>query len=251
MQTLMRPIPDNFKATLYSITVALLILCSLFVGPSLIFDMRQSRYPSQAVNFVKEHKIDGIVFNPYDWGGYLVWSLAPENTVFIDGRGINETAKRHAGIILLADKGKDAANPLWKRLLNAYNIHCIIISAVAKNGYVYPLIDEISRDNDWELVFAKDRSLVFLDNVKANQYIILNNKVPKDELINAIVRECELGIQETPATWGYYETLGLAYIKLNRFADARKMFASYLSMNPYNENIRNYYNLLSQYQRQE
>ena len=28
------------------------------------------------------------MFNPYVWGGYLIWSLYPDYKVFIDGRGL-------------------------------------------------------------------------------------------------------------------------------------------------------------------
>ncbi len=42
-------------------------------------------YPKDAVSFLKNYPPKARIFAPYNWGGYLVWSL-PEQKVFIDGR---------------------------------------------------------------------------------------------------------------------------------------------------------------------
>ncbi|MGA7192048.1 MAG: hypothetical protein WBW94_00345, partial [Anaerolineales bacterium] len=41
--------------------------------------------PSGAVQWLKENPTNGHLFNSYNWGGYLTWSL-PQSPVFIDGR---------------------------------------------------------------------------------------------------------------------------------------------------------------------
>ncbi|HNE67299.1 MAG TPA: hypothetical protein PLE39_02895 [Anaerolineales bacterium] len=45
----------------------------------------EKEVPAQAVAWVKEHQPSGPIFNSYNWGGYLTWSLR-EYPVFIDGR---------------------------------------------------------------------------------------------------------------------------------------------------------------------
>ena len=42
-------------------------------------------FPSRAVAFLLGRP-SGRIFNHYDWGGYLIWSLYPSTPVFIDGR---------------------------------------------------------------------------------------------------------------------------------------------------------------------
>ena len=42
-------------------------------------------FPSEAVQFVREHRLRGPLFNHFDWGGFLIWSL-PEIPVVMDGR---------------------------------------------------------------------------------------------------------------------------------------------------------------------
>jgi hypothetical protein len=43
------------------------------------------RFPGQASSFIESHRLEGPLFNPYDWGGYLIWRL-PSLPVSIDGR---------------------------------------------------------------------------------------------------------------------------------------------------------------------
>jgi hypothetical protein len=41
--------------------------------------------PVEAVEYIREAKPEGRLFNTYNWGGYLLWAL-PEYPVFVDGR---------------------------------------------------------------------------------------------------------------------------------------------------------------------
>jgi hypothetical protein len=45
----------------------------------------QNIYPVGAVNYVKQHQLPGPLFNDYDWGGFILWSL-PSLPVVMDGR---------------------------------------------------------------------------------------------------------------------------------------------------------------------
>lgn len=43
-------------------------------------------FPVKAAQFLKSHPQPGHLFNEYDWGGYLIFTLYPQKKVFIDGR---------------------------------------------------------------------------------------------------------------------------------------------------------------------
>jgi hypothetical protein len=45
----------------------------------------EEKFPARAVNYVKANQLPGPLFNDYDWGGFLLWSL-PRLPVAIDGR---------------------------------------------------------------------------------------------------------------------------------------------------------------------
>lgn len=219
-------------------------------GEVLNFDMREKRYPSGAVEFIQKNNIPGNMFNLYNWGGYLVWHLYPDYKVFFYGQALNETAFFHYNQILKASNGTDPNMPLWKRLLTAYNVNFILTSAVSSSGNIIPLVDMLYESSDWELIYADGKSMIFLKAIPGNQDIIQQYKLSKEEIENEVISECEQGIKDTPATWGYYETLGFMYMKKNRFNEALSMFQKYLSMNPNNKTVRYYHELLRQYLKQ-
>lgn len=42
--------------------------------------------PVETVRYLQQHANTGRMFNYSDWGGYLIFKLAPTRRVFIDGR---------------------------------------------------------------------------------------------------------------------------------------------------------------------
>ena len=53
-------------------------------------EIAPDEYPVDAAAFLKKNRISGNMFNPYAWGGYLIWALYPDHKVFIDGRGLTQ-----------------------------------------------------------------------------------------------------------------------------------------------------------------
>ena len=222
-------------------------------GDVLEFDMKEKRYPSRAATFIKENRLSGNMFNPFNWGGYLAWRLFPDYRVFIYGRAVNETAFYHFTQIISAANGNasEAGRPLWKRLLDAYNINFILTSALTSTGNIVPLVDRLYQDREWELIYQDGRSLIFLKAAESNYDMLHKHSLSKEKIYDEIISEGKQGIAETPATWGYYETLGFVYMKQNRFEDSLLMFERYLSMNPYNQRVKDSYDLLKRYSGQQ
>jgi tetratricopeptide (TPR) repeat protein len=216
-------------------------------GKVLQFDMGDKRYPSGAVAFIQNNKPIGNMFNPYNWGGYLVWHLFPDYKVFIYGRTLNETAFLHCKQIFTAEQGLQPAAPLWERLLDVYGVNFIVTSAVSSAGTIYKLIDNLYASDQWKLVLADGKSMIFLRNIPDNRTLIKSYELPKEKIDDEIIGECKQGLEETPSTWGYYETLGYMYMKKNRLQEALMMFEKYLTMNPYNEKVIYYRDLIKEY----
>jgi len=239
-----------------AIVLISLLLCTTLVtmaasdiisGRVLRAEVRERWYPSGAVEFIRKNAPQSNMFNQFNWGGYLIWTLGPRYKTFVDGRCTSENAFLHYEYILTAVEDADTAHPLWKRLLDAYKVNLILVSAVSTAGVIHPLVDKLYVNPEWELVFKDGKSLIFLRDTPGNRPIITANRISKEAIIDEIIAECEAGIKETPATWGYYEILGYTYFKKNRSADALGMFNKYLSMNPHNENVRGMRDTLRQY----
>jgi hypothetical protein len=88
------------EASVSKLRHSILQLCAVTIGTVLLIgacyrvfglssDKLQQQiaavFPTGAVDFVKEKRLVGPLFNDYGWGGYLIWSL-PEMPVSIDGR---------------------------------------------------------------------------------------------------------------------------------------------------------------------
>jgi hypothetical protein len=74
--------------TLVAGTVAAVALAGAFRCPELtnskLHGQLAQELPVQAVDFVREHRLQGPLFNDFNWGGYFVWNL--RMPVSIDGR---------------------------------------------------------------------------------------------------------------------------------------------------------------------
>ncbi len=56
------------------------------LSPAAIAGVQAAYFPVEAVRYIKDHGINGRIYNAYNWGGYLVLNLYPEGRVFIDSR---------------------------------------------------------------------------------------------------------------------------------------------------------------------
>jgi hypothetical protein len=101
--------------------------------------------PVGAVQYLKQEVPPGRLFNTYNWGGYLVWTL-PEYPVFIDGRTdlyndeiINQWLK-----VMRAESG-------WEEILDEWGVRLVLIepsmpaaTALPQAGWTWLYQDDIS-----------------------------------------------------------------------------------------------------------
>lgn len=111
-------------------------------------------FPADAVNFVRQSKYAGPLYNPLDWGGYLIWSL-PEIPVSIDGRTNLHGDERIARTVATwAARGWDSDPELMSAQL--------IIA-----GRLWPLAAVLAIDPRFELVYQDATALVFISTGQA------------------------------------------------------------------------------------
>src|SRR5204863_24299 len=80
----------------------------------------------------------GPIFNTYEFGGYLIWRLWPQQQVFIDGRALSESVFNDYGRILY--NHDDSGGPSAQQLLNRYNVQTIVMNTMEyTQGLVYLL----------------------------------------------------------------------------------------------------------------
>lgn len=84
------------------------------------------RYPVGIANFLEDAGLGGRLFNSYNWGGYLLFRLAPEYRVFIDGRtDLYSFSSRNLMLDHVAIETRQSG---YQELLDAYDVEILISS---------------------------------------------------------------------------------------------------------------------------
>jgi tetratricopeptide (TPR) repeat protein len=102
-------------------------------------------FPEGAVAFLERHRLDGRVFNSYQYGGYLFWHRWPANQVFIDGR---YDAVLFGEDILEAYREAHQSADALDRLAAAYGIEILLLDADP-----YSRMSHIQAHPNWARVY--------------------------------------------------------------------------------------------------
>ncbi|HTE86157.1 MAG TPA: hypothetical protein VK821_15645 [Dehalococcoidia bacterium] len=78
--------------------------------------------PVDSVSYIQQNYPNAHIFNQYEWGGYLIYRLWPQNRPFIDGRG------EMFAIPFLKDYVRVfAVQPGWQQTLQRYDVDLVIV----------------------------------------------------------------------------------------------------------------------------
>lgn len=118
-------------------------------------DLKKSiaeHFPVKAVDYLETHAIPGPMFNNYGYGGYLVWTLAPKQRDFIDGRA--DVFER--GGVLADYMHITLLKPGAFAVLRGYGIRSCLLEREE------PLATVLAVLPDWQRVYGDDRSVLFV-----------------------------------------------------------------------------------------
>jgi len=130
-------------------------------------------FPVEAADFIYDNRLSGNMFNDYNWGGYLIWRLAPERKVFADGRNLNTDTLALTYRIVFAHTTA-TGEKIWKQLLQQYGVNYVVTTSRSPEGVVTPLTNALLADLDWKPVFAhrRSRAVIFVRNTPENAGVI-------------------------------------------------------------------------------
>ncbi len=108
------------------------------------------RFPVAAIDAVAADLPPGAMFNEFHWGGYLLYRLWPEKTVFIDAQTdfYGETLTREFISIANAESG-------WEEKLEQYDVQWIIIPPAT------PLAAWLAQAAAWEQIYGDDTAVIW------------------------------------------------------------------------------------------
>jgi hypothetical protein len=81
-------VEQKFSGAVYALLVLVTLFSSVTLARAFMQENRTSilMRPELVVNYMKEQGLSGRIFNEYGIGGYLIYALGPESTVYVDGR---------------------------------------------------------------------------------------------------------------------------------------------------------------------
>lgn len=198
-------------------------------------------YPYGAAQFLKTLPPKKL-FNPYGWGGYLIWTLYPEYKVFIDGRGLNqEIFLQYNEVVRLAGFEKRAVRPKWKAILDGYNIDYLLLAPLMDFASDWSLVSAVAEDKDWRLIYNDDSSLVYIRNREEFRDIIDRYGLPSSLAYATTAWQAleRVNIERMKdRRIGLYLVAAETFIRLNEVDNARKTLNRALELDPKNPAVK-------------
>lgn len=130
--------------------------------------------------FILQKKLPGKLFNNFDIGGYAIYKLYPEYTVFVDNRpeAYPNDFLQNVYIKLQTDPA------LRKKIFKQYNINTVYFAHTDQTYWAEAFMKDILADRQWRLVYLDDYSMV-LTTDKQNPDVRDNEKYLTALLNNA------------------------------------------------------------------
>jgi hypothetical protein len=137
------------------ITIAALVKISLPLAPGAVEKATRASLPVDAVAYIRAQRPPGPMFNSYNWGGYLLFTLWPDYPVFVDGRTdlYDDDFLRQYISIYVADDG-------WQELLDEYQIQLVVVET---NSILAKLLRV---ESDWQEVYGDQMAVVFIRGIE-------------------------------------------------------------------------------------
>lgn len=210
-----------------AITIAVIVMLMTanysFRNSSLVNGALPNNLPTSAANFILENNLSEGIFNPYEWGGYLMWHLNPRYKVFIDSRVMNPAQFYD---YLTANYGRK------DEIFNKYGIKTVVfyVMNLKQNGMpdvVYALL----KDDNWKMVYLDEKNaIIFVRADTAPQLPALSKK----EFTDGLIQSALAWSTRLPNSSNAYLMLGQLYRVQGDSETAKKYFREVLRVDPGN-----------------
>ena len=150
LEAAMMKMESEVRGTALPIVLTLLVSAVLLMGPWQSFNRFESRvFPVDAVRWLEMHPQTGRMFNAFDWGGYILLHLWPEQKTFIESHTdvTGEVTQKYETIITLQDG--------WQGILEQYDIKWAILPPD------WPLADKLKAQG-WETVYQDPTAVILV-----------------------------------------------------------------------------------------
>ena len=142
---------DSRSTGFIGVTVSVLLISALVIaGPmGKLNRYEPAVFPVDAVQWLKSNPQSGRMFNAFDWGGYILFHLWPDQKTFIESQTdvTGEATQKYERVITLQDG--------WQEIFDEYNITWALIPPD------WPLATELIRQG-WETAYQDQTALILV-----------------------------------------------------------------------------------------
>jgi len=189
-------------------------------------------FPIAGADFIEQAQLQGNLFNHYDWGGYLLWRLAPR-TVFIDGRNPSPELQESYRRILAGDRRLIQGEEFWKASLAAFDMHSTITPFFNPlSGRFLGLIDALLADPGWVPVFASPTTVIFAENTPRNREVVLRHALSRPDFYHVLLDDTSQLIADRPGLVQPYVARGELLLRLGDRSAAAQSYEAALRVDP-------------------
>ncbi len=154
------------RPALLGLAVAVLVLAMVVIAPrdpapSQTIARTGNLLPIRATDFIADQTPTGPMFNTYEWGGYLIWCLAPKYRVYIDGR-----ADMYGKAMLQEYEQIVKLKPGWRQALDGRGIEWLLLRAKS------PLAVVLEGQGEYVQVYGDETAVVLVKRDGVNQRLI-------------------------------------------------------------------------------
>lgn len=183
-------------------------------------------YPEAAITFVERSGLQGRMFNDYEYGGYLLWRLAPRIRVFIDGRGIDEEVFDHYNKIRFASSLRVDGRAEFEALLDRYGIDFVMQPIYDGYGNVQPLMKELLNHPGWTPIYLDKMVYILVRDTPGNREVLARHAIAKDEFKNRLFAIYDYLRRTYPEQIGFRIARTGMLIYLGRYDEAKAEIAA-------------------------
>jgi len=148
------PIPPAKVALYPAFAVVLAVSVIVAKGPELTdaysLNVQAQRFPAGAVAYLNTHRPAGPLFNSYNWGGYLIWTLYPRLRVYVDGR-----TDMYGTDFITAFFSTLRADYGWQATLRSQGVRLVLVEP--STG----LAQALANTPGWRLDYRDDHSVLY------------------------------------------------------------------------------------------
>ncbi len=182
-----RRVSNVFKISVSVFLVLLIFLVAnnkyyKYVETSRISGLSVPNGLERAVDFVKQNKIEGPMFNNFDIGGYLIWKLYPQEKVFVDNRPEAYSVKFFNEIYKPMQESKEK----WLEFSNKYGINFIFFAHRDATLWGDSFLRHIVKNPDWKIIYINEDAILLVKNNNKNSGIISKFSVIDKNAIDKI-----------------------------------------------------------------